>query len=82
MSEIKPKNFILIDALASLIYIPFFVFIGYRFSYDISRLIEDMTRIYHMIEIAIILAIVGWFVLRFSKKILNNPTLDKFKNGV
>ncbi len=70
MSAMKPRSFVFIDAAASLIYLPFLIFIGYRFSYDLARLTEDISRIYHMVEIAIILAIVGWFVFRLSRKVL------------
>lgn len=72
MSKIKLKNFLIWDVLASIIYIPLLMFLGYRFAYDISRLIGGMKQIYHAIEILIIISIVSWLVFRLSKKLFNN----------
>lgn len=72
MSKIKFKNFLIWDILASIIYIPLLMFLGYRFAYDISKLIGGMKQIYHAIEILIIISIVVWFVFRLSKKVFNN----------
>ncbi|MBU1159887.1 DedA family protein [Patescibacteria group bacterium] len=72
MSDTKLKYFIVSDFLANLIYTPLFMFLGYRFSYDISRLIAGIKGIYHFIEIAIILSIVGWLLFSFSKRIFRN----------
>ncbi|MBI4691833.1 MAG: DedA family protein [Candidatus Terrybacteria bacterium] len=69
--------FLFIDFLASLVYIPLLVFFGYRFSYNIDRWIHNTPKIYHIIEIAIIAAIVVWFIFRLSKKIFNNGVVDK-----
>jgi membrane protein DedA with SNARE-associated domain len=80
MSKISLISFFLTDFLASLIYIPFLLFLGYRFSYDIDRLIRGVTHIYHIIEIVIILIIVGWLIFRLSKRIFGN--LDKKNNLV
>lgn len=80
MSKISLISFFLTDFLASLIYIPFLLFLGYRFSYDIDRLIRGATHLYHVIEIVIILIIVGWLVFRLSKRIFGN--LDKKNNLV
>lgn len=77
MSKISLTSFFLTDFLASLIYIPFLLFLGYRFSYDIDRLVRGATHLYHLIEIVIILIIVGWLVFRLSKRIFGN--LDKRK---
>lgn len=84
MSKVKPAVFLWIDTLASLIYIPVLLFLGYRFSYDIARISEGMTKTYHAIEVVIIVSIIVWFFFTLSKKILNNgnaqPTaLDKCK---
>jgi len=71
-------SFFFVDFLASLIYIPFLVFLGYRFSYSIDRWIHNTFKIYHIIEIAIIVIIVIWFVFKLSKKIFNNtPAKDR-----
>lgn len=72
MSKMKYGHFIITDILASLIYIPFLLFLGYRFSYDITKLTRGIKEIYHSIEILIIVTIVIWFVFRLSKKIFNN----------
>lgn len=71
MSGLRFLSFIIYDFLASLIYIPFLIFLGYRFSYDIIRFFEDTSRIYHAIEVALISAIVVWFVFKLSRKIFN-----------
>lgn len=71
MSDLQILNFIIYDLLASLIYIPLVMFLGYRFSYDIIRFFEDTRRIYHIIEVVIISAIIIWFVFKLSKKIFN-----------
>lgn len=72
MSKMKYGHFIITDILASLIYIPFLLFLGYRFSYDITKLTRGIKEIYHSIEILIIVTIVIWLVSRLSKKIFNN----------
>jgi membrane protein DedA with SNARE-associated domain len=79
-SKVSYYAFLIIDFLASLIYIPFLLFLGYRFSYDIDRLVRGAMRLYHVIEIVIILIIVGWLVFRLSKRIFGN--LDKKKELV
>jgi membrane protein DedA with SNARE-associated domain len=77
-SKVSYYAFFIIDFLASLIYIPFLLFFGYRFSYDLDRLVRGATRFYHIIEIVIILIIIGWLVFRLSKRIFGN--LDKKNN--
>lgn len=77
MAGIAKREFIITDFIASLLYLPFFVFIGYRFSYDISILSKDLTKIYHLIELFIILSIIIWFGLKFSKRAVYALT----KNG-
>ncbi len=77
ISKLKFREFISIDILASLLYIPFIIFLGYRFSYDISRLIKNFKHFYHAIDGALILIIAGWFIFRFSKTFFNNKPLDK-----
>lgn len=72
MSKIKFKNFLICDVLASIIYIPLLMFLGYRFAFNISKLIEGMKQIYYAIEILIIISIVSWFIFRVSKKVFNN----------
>jgi membrane protein DedA with SNARE-associated domain len=72
MSELKILNFVICDFLASLIYIPLMMFLGYRFSYDIIRFFEDTRRVYHIIEVILISAIIIWFVFKLSKKIFNS----------
>ena len=72
MSKIRLGIFVFVDTIANLIYIPFFLFLGYRFSYDISRLIHGFTQIYHVIEIAILWGIVCWVTIRLSKKSFSN----------
>lgn len=72
MSQVKPAVFLWIDTLASLIYIPVLLFLGYRFSYDIARITDGMTKTYHAIEVVIIVSIIVWFFFALSKKILNN----------
>lgn len=64
--------FLFVDFLASLIYVPLLIFLGYRFSYNIDRWVHDMTRVYHIIEIAIIATIIAWFVFKISKRIFTN----------
>lgn len=64
MSKMKYGHFIITDILASLIYIPFLLFLGYRFAYDISRFIENASRFYHIIEVIIICTIVVWLIRR------------------
>ena len=71
MSDLRILNFIIYDLLASLIYIPIMMFLGFRFSYDIIKFFEDTRRIYHIIEVVIISAIIIWFVFKLSKKIFN-----------
>ncbi|NOY35682.1 MAG: DedA family protein [bacterium] len=72
LSGIKSSTFIAIDALAALVYIPLMLFFGYRLSYDISGLIGGILKIYHAIEILLILSVVFWIVLRLTKKFSNN----------
>ncbi len=72
MSKMKYSHFVITDILASLIYIPFLLFLGYRFSYDIAKLTRGIKEIYHSIEILLIATIVIWLVFRLSKKIFNN----------
>lgn len=72
MSDLRILNFIVYDLLASLVYVPLMMFLGFRFSYDIIRFFEDTRRTYHIIEVVIISAIVVWFVFRLSKKIFNS----------
>ncbi|MFA4890100.1 MAG: DedA family protein [Candidatus Paceibacterota bacterium] len=72
MSDSRFSDFLIYDIAASILYIPLLMFLGYRFSYDIISFFEDTRRIYHIIEVAIISAIVIWFVFRLSKKIFNN----------
>ncbi len=84
MSKVKPATFLWIDTLASLIYIPILLFLGYRFSYDIARITDGVTKTYHAIEVVIIVSIIVWFFFALSKKILNNgntqsTTIDKCK---
>lgn len=79
MSKIKFKNFLICDFLASLIYIPLLMFLGYRFAYDLSLLIKGIKHIYHAIEILLILAFVGWLVFRLSKKIFNGNNINDKK---
>lgn len=72
MSKFRFASFLFTDILASLIYIPLMLFLGFRFSYDINKLISDMRQIYHLIEILIIISIVSWLIFRLSKKVFNN----------
>lgn len=76
MSNLRFCNFLIYDVAASLFYIPFLMFLGYRFSYDIIRFFEDTKRIYHIIEVVIISMIIVWFVFKLSKKIFNNKPGD------
>jgi membrane protein DedA with SNARE-associated domain len=70
-SKMKSSSFIEMDFLASILYIPFYLFLGYRFSYDINRLIKGFSHVYHSLEIIIILTIIFWIVFMLSKKLLN-----------
>lgn len=70
-SKMKSFSFIKMDFLASIIYIPLYLFLGYRFSYDINKLIKGISNIYHSIEIIIIFIIIFWIVFRLSKNLLN-----------
>ena len=72
MSDLRVSNFIIYDLLASLIYIPLVMFLGYRFSYDVIRFFEDTRRVYHIIEVILISAFIVWFVFKLSKKIFNS----------
>ena len=72
MSDLKIFNFIIYDFLASLVYTPLLMFLGFRFSYDIIKFFEDTRRIYHIVEVVIISTIVIWFVFKLSKKIFNS----------
>lgn len=70
-SKINWYSFVEMDFFASLVYIPFYLFLGYRFSYDIDRLIKGIFHTYHFLEIIIIFIIIFWIVFRLSKKLLN-----------
>ena len=70
-SKMKSSSFIEMDFLASIVYIPLYLFLGYRFSYDINRLIKGFSHVYHSLEIIIILTIIFWVVFRLSKRLLN-----------
>ncbi len=72
MSGIRSTTFVAVDALASAVYIPLMLFFGYRLSYDIAGLIDGMLKVYHAIEILLILSVVGWIVLRISKRMTKN----------
>ncbi|MEK7576028.1 MAG: DedA family protein [Patescibacteria group bacterium] len=70
-SKMNSSSFIEMDFLASIVYIPLYLFLGYRFSYDINRLIKGFSYVYHALEIIIILTIIFWVVFRLSKRLLN-----------
>ncbi|MBU2109607.1 DedA family protein [Patescibacteria group bacterium] len=77
MSKFRFISFLFTDILASFIYIPLMLFLGFRFSYDISKLVTDMRQIYHLIEILLIIFIVSWLIFRVSKKIFGNGNNNK-----
>ena len=79
MSGLRFYDFLICDILASLIYIPLFLFFGYRFSYDILRFFEDTRRVYHIVEVMIISSIVVWFAFKLSRKIFNNKNMENDK---
>jgi len=72
LSGIRSRTFLAIDSLASLAYAPAMLFLGYRLSYDISGLVGGILKIYHAVEILLILAAATWVVLRLTKKFSNN----------
>lgn len=74
--------FFISDFLASILYAPLMIFLGYRFSYDIDKISSGMTKFYHFIEVAIITFIVVWVIFKLSKRIFNinngvNNCVDK-----
>jgi len=77
MSKFRFISFLFTDILASFIYIPLMLFLGFRFSYDISKLVTDMRQIYHLIEVLLIIFIVSWLIFRVSKKIFGNGNNNK-----
>ncbi len=83
MSRVKPAVFLWVDILASLVYIPLLLFLGYRFSYDMARITDGMTKTYHAIEVVIIVSIIVWFAFNLSKRMLGNGNsgtdIDKCK---
>lgn len=64
----RSKSFVIMDALAAIVSVPFFVFIGYFFGEDIDRIIRIVRRTEYFI--LVLLLIIGIFVylkLRSSK---------------
>jgi len=61
-SRVKPATFILTDALAALLSLPFFIWIGYAFSQNMERIQELVTRFrtVSLSVLALILAVALW----------------------
>lgn len=76
MLKIKWQTFLVCDILAIVIYVSFFIFLGYHFNSDIARMITEVKLARHIIFVLLI-AVIGllfsYFIgKRFLKKINGN----------